>query len=175
VTSEAKVKPETVDALLDAVGEFLSSEDSREQSFNTRAGGLSGFVGIIISISAAVGKVALDENRSHWATAAGGVVFGLAMLALVISLVIAITKVLIPQEGAAIAISDIENYPNWEYVAGEKYMVQGEILRGLVIALARDRQRNDAKATALRRAYIALLCGIVLLAIFGGILAVDAV
>lgn len=170
-----KIQGESVEALLEAVDGFLSAEDSREQSFNTRAGGLSGFVGIIISISAAVGKVALDENPSHGATLLGGVAFGLAMVALVSSLVIAITRVLIPQEGAAIAISDIEKYPNWEYISREKPMVQGEIMRGLVTALAKDRQRNDAKATALGHAYIGLLVGIGALAAFGGILAVDAI
>ena len=175
VASEKAIRADTVAALLDAVGDYLSAEDVREQSFNTRAGGLSGFVGIIISLSAAVGKVALDENPSDWATAAGGAAFGVAMAALVVCLVIAITKVLVPQEGAAIAISDIEKYPTWDYISREKHMAEGEILRGLAIALAKDRQRNSAKARALGHAYIALLVGIGTLALFGAILAVDAI
>lgn len=173
--STGQVNPETVETLYAAVGEFLSAEDAREQSFNTRAGGLAGFVGIIVSISAAVGKVALDEDPSEWATIAGGIFFGVAMIALVASLLISITRVLIPQEGAAIAIGDIENYPNWGHIDQEKVMVQGKILRGLVTALAKDRQRNDKKATALGRAYAALLVGIGALAVFGGILAIDAI
>ena len=170
-----EINRDTVDALVDAVRDFLSAEDAREQSFNTRAGGLAGFIGIIVSISAAAGKVALDKNSSCLATILGGVAFGVAMIALVVSLVVTITKILIPQESAAIDMSTIERYPNWEYVGKEKEMVQGEILHGLIAALAKDRQRNSLKAKALRCAYIALLVGIGALAVFGGILAIDAI
>lgn len=169
-----EIKDETVDALADAVRDFLNSEDRREQSFNTRAGGLAGFVGIIVSITTAAGKVALDEDPSCVATVAGAVAFAVAIGALLASLIIAITKILIPQESAAISVSTIERYPTWEYIAKDKTMVRGEILRGLITALAKDRQRNSSKAIWLRRAYKALLVGVAALAAFGGILAIDA-
>jgi hypothetical protein len=47
------------------------AEDGREQSFNTRAGGLAGFIGIIVSISTAAGNVALDNDPSCLATILG--------------------------------------------------------------------------------------------------------
>jgi hypothetical protein len=167
-------KEDTVDALLDAVRAFLAEEDGREQSFNTRAGGLAGFVGIIVTLATAAGRIALDQDPSCLATVLGATAFAVAMGGLVVSLVIAVTKVLVPQEGAAIAMETIENYPNWMYVSQEKVMVQGELLQGLISALAKDRQRNSSKAKWLRRAYKALLVGIAALAAFGAILAIDA-
>jgi hypothetical protein len=169
-----EIKDDSVEALLEAVREFLKDEDGREQSFNTRGGGLAGFVGIIVTVATASGKVALDEDPSCLATVLGGIAFAVAMGALVVSLVIAVTKVLIPQEGAAIDMKTIDDYPNWRYISQEKVMVQGELLRGLITALAKDRQRNSSKARWLRRAYKALLVGVAGLAAFGGILAIDA-
>jgi hypothetical protein len=63
---------------------------------------------------------------------------------------------------------------NWEYVSQARVMVQGEILHGLIGALAKDRERNSSKATWLRRAYIALLVGIGGLVVFAAILGVSA-
>jgi hypothetical protein len=171
---ESGPNEETVDALLEAVRGFLQDEDGREQSFNTRAGGLAGFVGIIVTLATAAGRIALDRDPSCVATVLGAVAFAVAMGALIVSLVMAVTKVLIPQEGAAIAMKTIENYPTWMYVSQEKVMVQGELLQGLISALVKDRQRNSSKAEWLRRAYTALLVGIAALAAFGAILAIDA-
>ncbi|MGH3041372.1 MAG: hypothetical protein ACRDNG_06500 [Gaiellaceae bacterium] len=147
-----KIKGDTVDTLVRAVRAFLKDEDGREQSFNTRAGGLAGFVGIIVTVATASGRIALDEDPSGLATVLGTVAFTVAMVALIVSLVIAVTKVLIPQEGAAIDMKTIEDYPNWRYISQDKVMIQGEILRGLIRALAKDRQRNSSKAKWLRRA-----------------------
>lgn len=168
------IKPETVDALVDAVRDLLQAEDTREQSFNTRAGGLASFVGIIVSLTTAGGKLAFDEHLSHRATILGTVAFGVAMAALLVTLLMAIVKVLVPQESAAISMKTIQRYPNWEYIAQDKVMVQGEILHGLIAALAKDRERNSSKATWLRRAYIALLIAVVGLIAFGVILGMDA-
>ena len=172
--SSWQIKPDTVDALVETVRQFLQAEDTREQSFNTRAGGLAAFVGIIVSVTTAAGKLALDEQPSPCATTFAAIAFAVAMIALLVTLVLAVVKVLIPQESAAISMETIERYPNWEYIAKDKAMVQGEILHGLIAALAKDRQRNSSKATWLRRAYIALLVGVVALIAFGAILAVDA-
>jgi hypothetical protein len=169
-----EIKADTVDALFEAVRDSLNAEDTREQSFNTRAGGLAGFVGVIVSITTAAGKIALDEDPSRVATVASAIAFAVAIIALLTSLIIAITKILIPQESAAISMSTVERYPTWEYIATDKTMVRGEILRGSITALAKDRQRNSSKATWLRRAYKALLVAVAALTAFGGILVIDA-
>lgn len=168
------INEETVESLLNEVREQLKAEDAREQSFNTRAGGLAGFVGIIVAITTGVGKVALDADLSCRAEVLMGVAFGIAMLSLLASMGIAVVKVLIPQESAAISMKTIERYPKWEYVKKDPVMVHGEIMRGLITALAKDRQRNSSKAKWLRWAYIALLVGIMALTFLGAILAVDA-
>jgi hypothetical protein len=170
----AGIHRETVETLLDEVREQLKAEDAREQSFNTRAGGLAGFVGIIVAITTGVGRVALDSDLSCMAAVLVGIAFGTTMLALLAALGIAIIKVLIPQESAAISIRRIEAYSTWEYVSKEEVMVKGEIMRGAIAALAKDRQRNSSKARWLRHAYLALLVGTAGLVTLGSILAVDA-
>lgn len=171
---QPQISEESVGALLETVRGFLKDEDGREQGLNTRAGGLAGFVGIIVSITTAAGKLAVDEDPSCTATVLGAIAFVVAIGALLTSLIIAVTKILVPQEGAAISMETIERYPTWEYISKDKVMVEGELLRGVITALAKDRQRNSSKATWLRRAYTALLVGVAGLAAFGAILAIDA-
>jgi hypothetical protein len=168
------VNPRTVETLLAEVREQLKAEDAREQSFNTRAGGLAGFVGIIVAVTTGAGQLALDASPSCAAAILAGLAFGVTMLALLAALAIAIIKVLIPQESAAISIRRIESYPTWSYISRDEVMVQGEIMRGWIAALAKDRQRNSSKAKWLRRAYASLLVGVAGLVVFGGILGIDA-
>lgn len=52
---EKSINAETVSELLAAVRGLVRDEQDRETSFNTRASGLTGFVGIILSLGAAAG------------------------------------------------------------------------------------------------------------------------
>lgn len=170
----SEINGETVEALVENVREMINAEDGREQGFNVRAGGLAGFLGLTVSAAIAVAKVGLDTPLSSEATVFAGISLAVAFGALLTSLAFAVVKVLLPQESAAIAMSTIEKYPNLEYVSQPRVMVQGETLRGLIGALAKDRERNSSKATWLRRAYIALLVGIVALIVFAAILGIEA-
>ena len=167
-------KQQTVETLLDDVREQLKAEDAREQSFNTRAGGLAGFVGIIVAVTTGLGKIALDSDLSCAAGVAAAITFTLTMGALLAAIGMVVLKVLVPQESSAISMKTIERYPTWSYISKEQVMVQGEIMRGWINALAQDRQRNSSKAKWLRRAYNAFLAGTAGLVLFGVILAIDA-
>ena len=170
----SEIVGETVEALVESVREMIKAEDVREQGFNVRAGGLAGFLGLTVSAAIAVAKVGLDTPLSCVATAFAAISLAVAFGALLTSLALAVVKVLLPQESAAIAMSTIEKYPTWEYISQPRVMVQGETLHGLIGALAKDRERNSAKATWLRRAYVALLVGIASLIVFAGILGIEA-
>lgn len=163
----------TVETLLEDVREQLKAEDAREQSINARASGLAGFVGIIVAITTGLGKLALDSDPSCLAAVLAGVMFGITMLALLVALGIAVVAVLIPQEASAISIKRIESYATWAYISKARVMVQGEIMRGWIQALAQDRQRNSSKARWLRRAYVSFLVGAVGLVLLAIILGID--
>lgn len=167
------INQSTVETLFEDVREHLKFEDAREQSINTRAGGLAGFVGIVVAITTGLGKLALDLDPSRLAAVLAGFAFGVTMLALMAALGIAIVKVLLPQESSAISMKRIESYPTWAYISRDQVMAQGEIMRGWINALARDRQRNSLKAKWLRRAYIAFLVGMARLVLLAVILGVD--
>jgi hypothetical protein len=169
-----EINEETVETLVENVREMLKDEDAREQGFNVRAGGLAGFLGLTVSAAIAVAKVGLDTPLSGVAIVCAAISLAVTFGALLTSLTLAVVKVLLPQESAAIAMSTIEKYPNWEYIVQQKVMVQGEILHGLIAALAKDRERNSSKATWLRRAYVALLVGIASMIVFAAILAIEA-
>lgn len=170
----AGIKEDTVSTLLDEVREQLKAEDAREQSLNTRAGGLAGFVAVIVALTSGLGKLALDADLSSRGALLVGIAFGLTLAALSTALGFAVLRVLIPQEAAAISIQRIEQYPTWAYITKDDVMVRGEIMRGWISALAKDRQRNSSKAKWLRVAYIALLIATLGLVLIGAILAIDA-
>lgn len=169
-----EINEETVETLVENVREMLKDEDAREQGFNVRAGGLAGFLGLTVSAAIAVAKLGLDTPLSGVAIVCAAISLAVSFGALLTSLALAVVKVLLPQESAAIAMSTIEKYPNWEYIAQQKVMVQGEILHGLIAALAKDRERNSSKATWLRRAYVALLVGVASMIVFAAILGIEA-
>lgn len=170
----ADIDAETVETLVENVRDMIKAEDAREQGFNVRAGGLAGFLGLTVSAAVAVAKVGLDEPLSGVATVCAAISLTVAFAALLTSLAVAVVKILLPQESAAIAMSTIEKYPTWEYISRSKVMVQGETLHGLIGALAKDRERNSSKATWLRWAYVALLVGVVFLLVFACILGIEA-
>jgi hypothetical protein len=81
---------------------FISPRRTCENRAFNRAGGLAGFAGIIVSISTATGELALGRHLSSGVTAAAASVFAVAMISVLAAVVIAVVKILIPQEGAAI-------------------------------------------------------------------------
>jgi hypothetical protein len=146
------------------VREFQNAEDAKEQSFNSRAAGLTGFVGIVVTLASGAGKLAIDEGIDGFAAIAAGAAFTLALVGLALAIGIAVVKVLIPPESSAIGITTIQRYPTWQYISKEQVMVRGEIMKGLIKAVALDRQRNSDKAKWLKRAYRSFLFGAFFLA-----------
>jgi hypothetical protein len=157
----------TVDALLETVRHLLEEENARDQSFNTRGVGLAGFVGIVISLSTALGHEALATD---WGAPWKGIAVGLyagALASLVGSVVVVIRTVLRPQEAASLGIAEVEKYPLPEYIYAPKVMNQGRTMRGLIDALVIERSRAGSKATGLHWSYRLLLAGLACISILG--------
>lgn len=170
---DALLLPETeanVDALLEAVRLLLAEEDSRDQSFNTRGVGLAGFVGIVISLSATLGREALSASwGAPWKEIAVAL-FGVVLVSLIGSAVCVVRGVLQPREAASLSMGDVEKFALPEYVYRPKVINQGIIMRGLIDALAIERSRAGRKASGLRWGYRLLLGGLASISILGFLL-----
>jgi hypothetical protein len=160
----------TVEELLKAVQGLLKDESDRATSLNARASGLTGFIGIILSVAAAaVAALGADAGAGlhEWVRIGVGILIALALGTLVAAVIAVVAKVLLPTEGFTIATSEVEAYPTWDFISRERVMVQGHLMRGYVKALERDRARHASKATWLGRGYKLVCVGLVLVAIAG--------
>jgi hypothetical protein len=162
---------ENVDALVDTVRVLLAAEESRDQSFNGRGVGLAGFVGIIVSLTATIGRDAIQAGLERpWTTVSLGL-FGGALVLMLATVAVVVRGVLIPKESAHLAYTDVVDYPLPAYVYQSKIMTQGRTLRGLVDILGIERERSSRKARLLHVAYGTLLAGLICIAGLGFIVA----
>jgi hypothetical protein len=171
-----KIDPETVAELLSTVRDLQRDESERASSLNTRASGLTGFVGLILSIAAAAvaatGKSA-GVGLDHWARVFTGLFVAIALVLLVLAIVVVVAKVLVPTPGWSLAIGEVQRYPTWDFIAQECVMIQGRVMQGFVVALRRDRARNAAKATWLARSYWLVCVGLALVGSAGVLSTID--
>jgi uncharacterized membrane protein len=166
----AQINNATVTVLLGAVRDMLKDESARAASLNGRAAGLTGFVGIILSIAAATGAAVgkgATTGLHHGVRVLVGVLVGLALLALVSAVVAVVSKVLLPSDGYAITVSEVKTFPTWEFIRQEPVMVEGYLLKGAITSLVRDRDRHAGKAKWLGRSYKMVCLGLILVAIAG--------
>jgi hypothetical protein len=165
------IEEETVSELLSAIRGLLSDEEARAASLNGRAAGLTGFVGIILSLAAAagasVGKSA-GAGLHHGVQVLTGLLVAGALVVLALAVVFVVAKVLLPTPGITIATAEIKRYPYMEFVTRERVSVLGHLMNGSVLSLESERERNASKAKWLRRSYV-LVCAGLLLVAFAGI------
>lgn len=160
----------TVDALVETVRALLAEENARDQSFNVRGIGIAALVGVIGSLTITLGRNALQAGwGSPWKGIAVGL-FAIELMAMVASSVSVLFRVLRPRESATLAISEVERYQLPEYVFERKVMNQGKTLRGLIEALAIERDRINRKSQGLQAAYWLLIVGVMAIAIQGFLL-----
>lgn len=163
----------SVGELLGAIRHLLADEESRASSLNSRGSGLTGFIGVILSVAAAAGAGLTVKGLDHWARVVVGVLVGIAFLVLVIAVVLVVARVLVPTDGVAISVDEAQKFPTWEFIARPQVMIQGHLMRGYLRTLARDRQRNNTKALWLRISYILVTVGLILVAAAGAVATLD--
>jgi len=165
-----KINEATVEQLLEAVRGMLSEEGERATSLNGRAAGLTGFIGVILSIAAATGA-ALGKSAGtglhHGVRILVGSLVAGALISLVLAVVAVVAKVLLPTQGFVIETAEVKKYPTWEFIEQDRVMVQGYLMRGYITALERDRVRHESKATWLGRSYKMVCVGLLLVATAG--------
>jgi hypothetical protein len=111
----AGVNAETVDALLRAVQRFEDAEERRGESLNARASGVSGFVGLIISVSVTLAnfQAAPVQGRAGHATMA---LLLAAVIAFLVGMWMVIFKVLRPAPAFVIHEEEVAKYPTYPWV-----------------------------------------------------------
>jgi hypothetical protein len=139
-----------------------------------RAGGLAGFAGLIVSVSGILGR---EIFRHEWSSQLGRfialITFAAAVVGLFGTVATAVFGVLWPRSFDTISMEEIRRYPYPEFVYERKVMIQGRTLRGLIEALASERDRNSRKAVALKWAYALLVVALALVAISAFTLGID--
>jgi hypothetical protein len=165
----------TVDELVATVKGLLKDETDRAASLNTRGSGLTGFIGIILSVAAAAGAATggAGPELDRWARVSVGISVAVALAFLVAALILVIAKVLLPTEGWTIAMAQVQQYPHWNFISLEPPIVQGGILRNLVRSLQTERDRNAGKAKWLGWSYKLVAVGLVLVALAGATATLD--
>jgi hypothetical protein len=171
-----EVVPESVRALREAARQLLGDEDSRASSLNGRGTALSGFVGVILSLSAAggagLGSGAIAQ-LDHWARVTVAVLIAAALVTLIAAVIVVVWKVLLPNPGKTIGLKDTDHWIEPMYTDRLLTNTEGYLLDGYTQALRAERDRNDKKATWLGRGYIVVCAGLVLVAIAGGVATLD--
>jgi hypothetical protein len=175
-SKKPEIDPGSVEELLATVKDLLKDESDRATSLNGRGSGLTGFIGVILSLAAATGAaLGRDAGASlhPWVRIAVGVLVVLALVALGGAVIAVVAKVLIPTEGITIATREAKQYPTWSFISRERVMIQGHVMRGYVGALERDRKRNASKATWLGRGYKLVTVGLIAIGLAGAIATID--
>jgi hypothetical protein len=165
----SEIVPESVEELRNAVRDLVKDEDARAQSLNARASGLTGFVGLILSVAAAagVGGRGTTAVLHHWPRVVVGVSVAAALLALVAAVFVAVVKVLLPSVGFTTSMEEVERYPLQESISEDKVMIQGRLMWGFVGTLRRERERNDDKERWLKLSYVVVCLGLGFVSVAG--------
>lgn len=151
--------PETVEALLDTTWHIVTRESDRTDALDRKASTLATFASLLTSLTATLGVRFLDQSAAVWALAL--FCAGLAALVLCVGLAV---YALLPTEHLTLGADYLERFPTWSEVVKAPIQVRGETMRGLIAAIARERSINDGKAGIVRRAFLALLAGLLLIA-----------
>ena len=122
---EEKPVEETVDASVESLRAFIDIEDAREQSINTRGGGVVIFAGVILSLVASLGRQVLSEDLPDGWDEATIVLFAVAVVGLLAAVLMTVFAVLIPRQSASIAMAEIERYGELEHLTKPRIQAQG--------------------------------------------------
>jgi uncharacterized membrane protein YccF (DUF307 family) len=169
-TSDPSADPasaEAVGALLETVRSLLAEENEREQSLNTRGVGFAGFVAIVLSITTALGHTALS---SDWGSPWKGIavaLYAIALVALLASVIVVVTRVLRPQTASSLAISEVKLYPTAHYLHKPQVEIEAAIMGGLIDTLSTARELGQRKALGLRHGCQLLIVGLSCIATLG--------
>jgi hypothetical protein len=157
VSTSPQPNPATVEALLDTTWRLTASEAARTEALDRKSATLATFASLLTALTATLGLRFVEDKPSWWAlTLFTG---NLVLLGTAVGLAVV---VLLPREYLALGIEYLRRFPTWSEILKPPEQVRGETMRGLVEAIARERDANDGKARLVRWAYLALAAALVL-------------
>lgn len=157
--------PETVEVLLDTTWRMAAAETARTDALDRKAATVATFSSLLASLTATLGVSFVAAADATWAL--GLFLLGLALLVASVALA---ARALLPAEYLTLGTAYLERFPTWREILKPPEQVRGETMRGLVEAIARERDLNDRKAERVRRALLALTLGLVLISLEAAIL-----
>jgi hypothetical protein len=167
---EPQPNPETVAALLDTTWRVATSEAARTDALDRKASTVATFASLVATLTATLGLLFVERFETWWALS----LFVAGLGALVLSVGLSVVA-LFPREYLSLGIAYLRRFPTWGEIRKPPEQVRGETMKGLVEAVAREREANDDKAGWVRLAFLLLLIGLVLIAVEAGTLAVRMV
>jgi hypothetical protein len=150
---------ETVAVLLDTTWRVAQNERDQTNSLDGKATSLATFASVVLSLTAGLRRGLLPDPGDPAELS----LFAASIAALVVAIGLAVV-VLLPKEHLTLGMPYLERFPTWSELFKHRTQVQGETIRGLVVALASERQRNVTKARNVRSGFIALFVGLLLVA-----------
>jgi hypothetical protein len=159
------IDPQTVAAGLENVRWVLADEQARGQSLQTRASGLAGFAGIIISLLAAAASGVADRDDLSAGQQTAVTTFltcGLALLVGAIAMLL--LGVLATRQIHVTALRELELYKTRRYMSHTVQWAHGRITTTLVGALAAERLQNSRRVRWLNAGAAAIVAALVFVA-----------
>jgi hypothetical protein len=167
---EPQPNPETVTALLDTTWRVVESETARTDGLDRKASTVATFASLVVTLTATLGLRFVERVDEWWALA----LFVGGLCALVLSVLLSV-RALFPREYLSLGMAYLRRFPTWAEIRKSPEQVRGETMRGLVEAVAREREANERKAVWLRWAFVLLVAGLMLIAVEAATLAVRTV
>lgn len=151
--------PQTIESLLDTTWRVAEIEAARTDSLDRKASTLATFSSLLTTLTATLGVRFVEEADALWALAV--FCLGLAVLALSVGLAV---RALVPTEYMTLGTAYLERFATWGEILKPRERVQGDTMRTLIEAVARERRENDRKTKTVRWGFVALVFGLVLIA-----------
>lgn len=120
---------------------IAGAEASRTDSLDRKASTLATFSSLLTSLTATLGVRFVEEAGAIWAV----IVFCLGLAVLVVSVALAV-RALLPTEYLTLGTAYLERFATWGEILKPPERVQGDTIRTLVEAVARE--RGEARVIA---------------------------
>jgi hypothetical protein len=157
-------------AILEHLREVVNMEFDREANLNGRAAAVAGVAGLIVTASGAVGKSIFEEDVERYAKLAAVVLFLVGLVAVAAAMFMVVLMVLWPKQAPTRRIFVTDTLMGLWIQKGRSAIADAELdrLNLLVIdrllrMVAHWSVRNRQKARWLRRAWMSLALGILLI------------
>jgi hypothetical protein len=157
---ETEPNPETIEVLLDTTWRVAGIESQRTDALDRKAAAVATFASVLATLTATLGVRFVEQLDAWWALT----LFAIGLVAFLAAVALALSA-LRPREYLTLGIAYLERFPTWGEIRKSPDQVRGTTMRGLVQAIAFERDTNVGKAAAVRRSFALLVAGLALVGV----------